>query len=999
MSLNAIKLKIKSTGGTKNLRLINNFLINNSLKSFSIYNSKASFAYNSHIQDNLLIKTKNAKYHYNNQQPLLKPKLIKIKTSFMHSSSDKLGGSAVNFRNNDSKQDDFATNDKDFYENFKTSNSANSTQKDQPSSIPKKELFGNNDIDAILAEVNEFFLSNSSKISKSASTEPTYSEDIIDNLNIVTKNFSNKSNSNQNQKPKTNINNNINNKANSEFNSNSNNSNMFKMNESQLLNLNNEKTNLSSLSEFFLNENELFEEDTAQNEKYEESIFGYKTENKSVPIEFVRKFPFIKKLLFVYKTVFYSQIQKLEHRFICQNIFDSDEFNLENLTEFQNNQPLEIKIAYYISFKALRGSPPIFLNKSIKNEIYKRMESRNLSLNDILVYSKLNINMQDINLMYRICDFLNPIFAKSITEVRYGDIVERNPENIYFFLNLFIILMPCQKFLNLILNKYESLYMNIFATLYNLRKYVFEGSDVSPLKSLLYILIKGNTNKKIKQSELYRKFQVLIDDLVNDYTDNYCSKILESTQFSNLVNYFTKYYSTLENLDDNMIKKILDINYLSINLMEKYSEEALLMLFRSIENFLHFFVNIKDKIEDKEELCAILEKIIFAYFTIYNPNIAISDSQLDFSKIKNMDLIYLIKLKYIFATYFHRTNAEASSYLVAISGLIDNSLNNITHYPVIYTVMGKCIKYTSIKDRNKFFEFYAKNIKTYLDDKNFFLFVHNYDMLEKYGDISAVVSDYRAFIIRQLIKMFYFNQVYYIFAKPDKLFYTIMAFCNNTYMVEFENSQRKSLKKTSKSGTAKNGESDKAYKSFENSYYPTFPKELYRFLNIIFYKIRTDAAIFNIYANRIQTMLNLVKLSYLFEPQLIKENYFSVLYPSINFFGMNYLDVATFVDDLNHLNIITYYISLLPDNKEMMINQLKLVAKFVVIANKITDTPEKMFFVLKKIEETYLLNPQPYDLLEKNPKNPKFMKLILRIKNKAYKSLRSVDNPSFSLRS
>lgn len=986
MSLNALKLKIKSTTGIKNLRLINNNLIKNSLKSFSTNCNKS---FDNHYSSNILAisfkKTNN--YIYYKKILTNKKNLFKINKSFIHS-SNKFENN--NILNNQSTQDDIEENE-DFYANFnKKTNPSNDT-----ATKNKKELFGNKDIDAILAEVNEFFLSNSAKTAKGGQA-PTFSEDIIDNLNLVTPNFSNKSSQKQpNTKDK--LNTNTNNNTNINFNNSKKGNFTENLNESQLLDLNNQKTSLSALSEFYIGENEVFEEE-AQTEKQEESIFGYKTETIRVPIEEVRKFPFIKRLLYIYKTVFYSQIHKLEYRFFCQNIFQSEEFNLENLTEFQSKQPLEIKMAYYISFKALRGSPPIFLNKDIKNEIFQKIESRNLSLNDILVYSKLNIIMQDINLMYRICDFLYPIFSKSITEARYSDMVERNPENINFFLNLFIVLLPCQKFLNLILNKYESLYMNIFASIYNLRKYAFAKRDVSPLKGILYILIKSNSNKKIKQSELFRKFQLFIDDLVIEYTDNYCSKILESSQFSNLVNYFTKYYSTLENLEAPMIKKILDINYLSINLMEKFSEEALLKLFRSIDNFLLFFENIKDCIDDNEELSALLENIIFSYFTIYNPNIAISDSQLDFSKIKNMDLIYLLKLKYIFATYFHRNNAEASSYLIAITCLIDNSLNTITHYPVIYTVMGKCLKYASIKDRNKLFDFYTKNIKAYLDDKNFFLFVHNYDMMEKYGDIAAVVCDYRAFIIRQLIKMFYFNQVYYIFAKPDKLFYTIMAFCNNTYMIEFDNSQSKSLNKKAKSSKSENSsKSEKAYKSFENSYYPTFPKELYRFLNIVFYKIRTDAAIFNIYANRIQTMLSLVKLAYLFEPQLLKENYFSVLYPSMNFFGMNYLDVSTFVEDVNHLNIITYYISLLPDNQEMMLNQLKLVAKYVVIANKITDTPQKMFFVLKKIEETYLLNPQPYDLLEKNPKNPKFMKLILRIKNKAYMNLRSVDKPSISL--
>ena len=984
MSLNTLKLKIKNIAEINSLKLINNNLIKNSFKKFSHKIKNKTLLNLNNNQNNLLkINTKNT-LNNNNISSHSNLYFLKSKKYFSYS-SQKQGRNNSNLSTPELEESE----NEEFYSAFNDKNKAN-TYKNQ-NQKQNKELFGNNDIDEILAEVNEFFISNSSKTHKnSEQPQQTFSEDIIDNLNLVAPNYSNKSsniNNNQNQNAKAKL---INNNGYDTTNDSSN------INESQLLDLNNDKTNLSTLSEFYLNDAEIIEDDNGQNEKYEESIFGYKAESIKVPIEEVRKFPFIKKLLYIYKTVFFSQIQKQEYKFFCQNIFLSEDFNLEDLTEFQNKQPLEIKIAYYLAFKSLRGSPPIFLNKNIKNEIFKKIESRNLSLTDILAYAKLNVIMQDINLMYRICDFLIPIFTKSITLQRYDEIAEKNPESIDFFINLFILLLPCQKFLNLIINKYESLYMNIFASIYNLRKYAFYKQDISALKGLLFILIKSHSNKKIKRSELYGKFQSLIDELVIEYTDNYCSKILDSSQFANLVNYFTIYYSTLDEMDENIIKKIFDLNYLCINLMEKYSEEALLVLFRSIDNFVPFYENIKDRIEDNEELSKILENIIFSYFTVYDPNIAISDSQLDFTKIKNLDLIYLLKLNYIFSTFFPRTNAEASSYKITISGLIDNSLKTITHHPVIYTVMGKCLKYASIQDRNKLFDFYAKNIKIYLDDKNFFLFVHNYDMLEKYGDIAAVVSDYRAFVIRQLIKMFYFNQVYYIFAKPDKLFYTIMAFCNSMHMIEFDNCESKSLKKV-KSRQSANGKSDKTYKSFEDSYYPTFPKELYRFLNIVFYKIRTDAAIFNIYANRIQTMLSLVKLAYLFEPQLLKENYFAVLYPSMNFFGMNYLDSSTFVEDVNHLNIITYYISLIPDNREMMLNQLKLLAKYVVIASKITETPQEMFFVLKKIEETYLLNPQPYDMLEKNKKNPKFMKLILRIKNKAYLNLRSVEKLGLNL--
>jgi len=853
------------------------------------------------------------------------------------------------------------------------------------------EKFDNNDIDAILSEVDNFFNSNSS----TASNKKTHT---LGDENFMLENF-NKSNTQEFKNHNSNniAGENVENFFGDQILKSNNNETATNSFISKQLDLNYENTNLSTLSNFYLNDSEIpFEEDFKIN-NYEDYIFGYKSDNLSMPLEKIKAFPFIKKLLFIYKYVFYAYIQKQEFRYLCQNIFDSEEFNLENMNEFQNTQPLEIKIAYYIAFKSLRSSQPIFLNKNLKQEIFDKIDSRNFSLRDILVYSKLNIIMQDINLMYKICDFLTPIFSKSITDKRYGELVENHPENINFFINLFIILLPCQKFLNLILNKYEAMYMNIFTSMYNLRKYTYFKRDINPLKGLLYILIKSSSNKKIKQSDIYKKFRILVDDLLIEYTDNYCSKILESSQFSNLVNYFTKYYSTIDKLDDLIIKKILDINFLNINIMEKYSESLMILLFKSIDNFVLFFENVIDKLEDKDELKNILENIIFSFFTIYKPNIAVSDStNLDFSSIKNMDIIYLIKLKYMFTTYFPRTHPEASSYIIAILNLIDNSLNTISNYGIIYTIMGKCSKYGSIHDRKRIFEFYCKNIKIYLNDTNFFQFVQNFDILEKYGDIIKEIDDYRAFIIRQLIKMFYFDQIYYIFAKPDKLFFTIISFSNQTFMIEFDHTESKNLKRSkSESDATKAGKakklSEKSYSKFEQSYYPTFPKELYRFLNIIFHKLKTDAAIFNIYANRIQAILYLVKLTYVFEPHLLKENYFSVIYPALNFYGMNFLQEISLVNDINFINIITYYISLLDDNEKMMLYQMKLLAKYIVIYYKISDSPLKLFSVLKKIEEYYLLNQQPYDLIEKNAKNPKFMKLILRIKSKCYMRLKDLE--------
>ncbi len=950
MSLQMINSRIKIAKKLNNLFFIDNRIfkgsfglgnfLNTSKKNFILNNNynlskKFSSPKNKHI----------SKVQVRNINNCPQSALVKINKFHIYTNNNSLNYDSLSGGKEEIEGEDLIKDYNNPQNNLQPNNNGN-------------ELFNINEMDSILEEVNNFFITNRNNTQDKK--QSSVSSNLINNISI--KDFVNK--------PKIDLN-----------------TNKLKQtysNEEKIGQDEKDKADDLDISSL-LNEEEVPLECDFDQLNYEDSIFGYKSDSISLSNQNIEKFPFIKKLLFIYKFLMHAYIQKMDYRSFCQRIFKSEEFNLENMDEFQNKQPLEIRIAYYISFKSLRGSAPMFLNKNIKNEIFEKFKTRDLSLIDILVYSKLNIVMQDINLMYKICDFLNPIFSKSISVNKYFELVEYNPENIDFFVNLHIILLPCQKFLNLIIDRFENLYMNIFTTIYNLRTYNLYKRDVNPLRGLLYILNNSYKNKIITQSDTFKKFEILINNVLIDYTDNYCSKLLESSQFSNLVNYFTIYYSSQEKVDDLMIKKILDINFLCINVLEKYSEEVLIILFKSIDIFLIFFDKVKDKILDKEELSSLLKSIIFSYFTIYKPTIAISNSSdLDFTKIKNLDIIYLIKLKYMLTIYFPRTNPEASSYIIAINNLIDNSLNNITEFTVIYAIMGKCGRYLSIHDKNKFFEFYVKNIKTYINDANFFLFVHNYDLLEKYGDIADAIDGYRSFIIRQLIKMFYIDQVYYIFAKPDKLFYTILALCNNTHMIDYDISLSKKIKK-SKNSIAKEAkeikESQNNYKKFEDIYYPVLPKEIYRFLNIIYYKIKTDPGIFNIYASRIETILSIIKLSYLFQPNLIEENYFSVLYPSINFYCMNFIEEKKLVDDINFLNLITYYISLVPHNEEIMLCQLKLLAKIVVIGKKITESPQKLFFSLKKIEETYLLNPDPYYSLEKNPRNPKFLKLILRIKS------------------
>lgn len=813
-------------------------------------------------------------------------------------------------------------------------------------------LFNDQDIDSIMSEVTAFFDSK-----KNDST-----------LNLNKENNVNDSNYNSNISP---------------YNSHRLNS---KDNQNQGFDSGKEH-----LKKYVFSEQDIqLENDTNEIAEWEESLFSYKLDKMIDLKQEIKKLPFIKKLLFIYQILFISYIQKMDYRYTCQNIFDVEEFNKTSL-DLLREQPLEIKIAYYISFKALKGSPPYFLNEEIKTEILKRFKNKKVSLNDILVFSKLNVIFQDISVTVTIFNFLSPIFERSISEQKFEEFIEKDYNYSRFFINLIFILLSSLRFLNFILNRFENIFMNMLTTVYNLRKYIFYSYDLNHLKALLNILIKNQKQSKLKNSEIVAKFQLVVNDLLIDYTDNYCSKILQSSQFSNLVNFFTKYYSYVEDLNEDIIKKILDINYLSLNILEKYSQNSLILLEKSIENFLFFFLNVREKIEENEELRSIMENILNIYFSAYRPNLQIADSEtLDFSSIKNFDILYLIKLKYMYSTFFSRTDKEAVSVLVIISNFIDNSISTIKYYPVIYTIMGKCIKYSAIADKKKLFEFYVKNINIYLNDENFFLFIQNFDLLEKYGDINSVISDYRDFIIRQLIKMFYYNQIYYVFSSPNKLFYTLTAFVNNTCMIEYESNEEN--KKSKKKKSDAQDKTPKHYNDLENSYHPTLPKELYRFLNIIFYKIKNESSVFNIYARNLETTLNLVKLSYLNDPKLLKQYYFSVVYPLIENFETNYLDEYDLDTNINVLNFITYYISLIQDNEEIMIYQLKLLAKYVVIAHKITKTPDKLFFVLKKIEETYQLNPTPYDRVNTGKKYPKFLKLILRIKNKCYKNLRNVDN-------
>ena len=155
--------------------------------------------------------------------------------------------------------------------------------------------------------------------------------------------------------------------------------------------------------------------------------------------------------------------------------------------------------------------------------------------------------------------------------------------------------------------------------------------------------------------------------------------------------------------------------------------------------------------------------------------------------------------------------------------------------------------------------------------------------------------------------------------------------------------------------------------------------EIPNFLEKLYFTLNQDKKLL-IKDYRIFLLGNLCELTHLFCPELLRENYISVIYPFLNL----HLDVCktnrSLLILMQYYNTISYYLSL-QENKTNLQYHLKLICKLLLIIksrNKDNILNSDLINLLGRFKQIYLINSKNYENTFETNKKPNFLKYILK---------------------
>ena len=306
-----------------------------------------------------------------------------------------------------------------------------------------------------------------------------------------------------------------------------------------------------------------------------------------------------------------------------------------------------------------------------------------------------------------------------------------------------------------------------------------------------------------------------------------------------------------------------------------------------------------------------------------------------------------------------------------INTMIENMISSIDNFG--FLIKSVCHSFVFMSSQEielykKRIEFLSKNVKN-MDFKNMDFNTMN-ELIFKFGRtgldtnfLNLLKDDYFAFLFKVNLegKLEYYDL--YLILNNLKIFTN-----NNSLQhidnIDYMNYERGNYPKMLTS----NSNSKKKFEEFR------IEVEIPNFLEKLYFTLNQDKKLL-IKDYRIFLLGNLCELTHLFCPELLRENYISVIYPFLNL----HLDVCktnrSLLILMQYYNTISYYLSL-QENKTNLQYHLKLICKLLLIIksrNKDDTQNNDYIYLLAKFKEIYLINSKNYENTFET-KKPNFLK-------------------------